>query len=117
MVSGVALLLWAQVDVDCLGVGISSIDGAAEVHQEGRALPLEAGLDVGVGEVSSVSMRVYSDCVVWHHSDARAPVYRLRMIQSAIEAMALSGPWSLASEMNQLDIPSVILLRWLGMHL
>ena len=54
MVGSVALLLQAQVDGDRPGVGAGSIYGVAEVHQKRRNLPPDAGLDVRVGEVSSV---------------------------------------------------------------
>jgi len=35
-------------------MSVHTVDGVAEVHQEGRALPAKAGLDVGVQEVGSM---------------------------------------------------------------
>ena len=48
------MFLCAKVYVDCIGVGVVTVDGIAEVHEEGRAPPSQAGLDVGVREVCSV---------------------------------------------------------------
>ena len=53
-VGGIGGVLPAQVNVDGLGVSIRGIDGVAEVHEEGLALPTQARLDVGVREVGSV---------------------------------------------------------------
>ena len=54
LVRSLGLFVRAEVDVDCLGMGVGTVDGIAEVHEEGRAPPSQAGLDVGVREVCSV---------------------------------------------------------------
>ena len=48
MIRGLILFLGAEGDVDCLGVGISTVDYIAEVHEKGRTLPAKAGLDVRI---------------------------------------------------------------------
>ena len=53
-VRGLWLFFFAEVDVDGLGVCVSTVNGVAEVHEEGRALPTQAGLDVRVREVCAV---------------------------------------------------------------
>ena len=54
MIGSVFLVLLAQVDADCLGVGVGSIGSVVEVHEKRRALPAETGLNVRIKEVSSV---------------------------------------------------------------
>ena len=54
LVRSLGLLFYTKVDVDCLGVGVSTVDGITEVHKEGRALPSQAVLDVRVRKICSV---------------------------------------------------------------
>ena len=54
LVRGLGPFFFAEGDVDGLGVRVSTVNGVAEVHEEGRALPAQAGLDVRVREICAV---------------------------------------------------------------